>query len=95
MGNSLEQHPSERGDFRPRKGQAQQVIGFPKLTQHGRRCDEIPANSEPPLPGELTRRQSNLSCQLSTHGHGHAPEDMLHISPDCQLDVIHALSRHN
>lgn len=24
----------------------------------------------------------NLSCQLSTHGHGHEPEDMLHASPN-------------
>ena len=26
--------------------------------------------------------EPNLFCHLSTHGHGHEPEDMLHASPD-------------
>ena len=36
----------------------------------------------PPRFGSL---QSNLSCPLSSHGHGHVPEDMLHTSSDCRL----------
>jgi hypothetical protein len=34
---------------------------------------------------------SNLSCPLSSHRHEHAPEGMLHASPDCQLETIHFL----
>ena len=39
-------------------------------------------------PPSLVPFQPNLSCQLSTHGHGHAAEDMLHTSSDCRLDTI-------
>jgi hypothetical protein len=35
--------------------------------------------------------QPNLSCQLSTHGHGHAAKDMLHTSSNCRLDTIQFL----
>jgi hypothetical protein len=39
-------------------------------------------------PPNLVAFKSDLSCQLSTHGHCHAAKDMLHTSSDCRLDPI-------
>ena len=42
-------------------------------------------------PPSLVPCWPNLSCQLSTHGRGHAAEDMLHAGSDCGLDTIQFL----